>query len=232
MDILRTEDVSLHELSKTHPLMTEDQFYALKEDISLNGQKVPVTLYRGKIVDGRHRFRALTELAIDTILANKLSNNLTLEEVEKEMLSSEVRRHQTPTQLAIKAQRYCEKGSLQSDALKKTGASKSNLAHVRNILKAGRLDIIATLEAGGKIDIGEGNFPKPSDSLLGIITWLKNKNVVLDMMTNAGDDAEEIVPVSYTKEQQLILDAVLASVRALPKQMRMVVVANIYNIKD
>lgn len=229
MDILKTSDVSLHELSKTHPLMTEEQFSALKEDISLNGQKVPVILYRGKIVDGRHRFRALMELGIQTILVTKLSNNLTLEKVEKEMLSSEIRRHQTPTQLAIKAQRYCEKGSLQSEALKKTGASKSNLAHVRNIMKMGRLDIIATLEAGGKIDIGESNFAKPSDSLLGIVTWLKNKGKVLDMVIG---DYEDTAPVSYTREQQLMLDVMVANALALPKELRAVGIARIYNTKD
>ena len=227
MEQLKIATVSLHELTKTHPVMTTEQFTALKNDIAANGQKVPVLLYRGKIVDGRHRYKALTQLGRDTILANSLPNNMTLQEVKSEVESTELRRHQTPTQLAIKAYRMYESGILQAEALAKTGASKGNLSYVTQLIKMGRLDIVSLLEAGGKFDIGEANYPKPSDSLLGIVTFLKKQQAVLAMAVGTESGKER-----FTKEEQVMFDAVIAMIKVVPEKMLNPILANIYERKS
>lgn len=224
---LKLDEVSLHELTKTHPEMTIEQFIALKNDIETNGQKVPVMLYRGKIVDGRHRYKALTQLGRDTILANSLPNNLTLQEVKAEVDSTELRRHQTPTQLAIKAYKLYEGGMLQADALARSGASKGNLSYVTQLVKMGRLDIVNLLEAGGKFDIGEANYPKPSDSLLGIVTYLKKQQALLEMAVGTGNEKER-----FTKEEQVMFDAVIAMIKVVPEKMLNPILANIYERKN
>ncbi len=38
--------------------MSESEFAGLKEDIRLNGQREHATVWRGLLVDGRHRLRA------------------------------------------------------------------------------------------------------------------------------------------------------------------------------
>jgi hypothetical protein len=52
-----------HELSLVFPPMSEPEFAAFKADIREQGQQEPIILYEGKILDGRHRYRACLELA-------------------------------------------------------------------------------------------------------------------------------------------------------------------------
>ena len=53
-----------HTLAATIPPMSEDEYASLKSDIEANGLREPITLLDGKILDGRHRFRACKELNI------------------------------------------------------------------------------------------------------------------------------------------------------------------------
>jgi hypothetical protein len=47
-----------HELSKLLPMMEESDLGELAADISLNGLRAPITLFEGKILDGRNRYKA------------------------------------------------------------------------------------------------------------------------------------------------------------------------------
>jgi ParB-like chromosome segregation protein Spo0J len=47
--------MEFHEVCNLFPEMTPDEFAELKADIAANGQLDPISTYRGKIVDGRHR---------------------------------------------------------------------------------------------------------------------------------------------------------------------------------
>jgi hypothetical protein len=177
MEILikSTTSMQLHSLTETHPVMSIEQYEAFKADIAKNGQMQPVIAYRDKIVDGRHRLRALTDLGIATIKVTNLPNNLTLDEVKQKVVSTEKRRHQSPTQLAINGYRLYKAGAKQTEAVLSTGCSLANLKHVVALEKLGRLDIIDLLEKGGKVDIGVANYNKFTDSLLGIVTWVKKQ---------------------------------------------------------
>jgi len=108
MNMVRVEDVKvletkLHELCELHPEMNEKQFASLKESLNLNGQQQPVVLYRGRVVDGRHRMKALGQLGVDMASAMELPRDKTISEVSAFVKTSETRRHQTKTQLACHA---------------------------------------------------------------------------------------------------------------------------------
>jgi hypothetical protein len=173
IEIKNTAMMELHPLTATHPVMNNEQYEAFKLDIAKNGQLQPVLLYKGKIIDGRHRLKALKELGVETIITTKLPNNTTLDKVKAIVLTTEKRRHQSPTQLAIRGYREYKNGMKQSDAVAATGCSLANLKHVVALEKLGRLDIIDLLEKGGKFDIGNGSYRKFTDSLLGIVQWVK-----------------------------------------------------------
>lgn len=56
--------MEVHEAAKIMPAMTDGQYAELKADIEKHGLREPVVLYEGKILDGRHRWRACEELDI------------------------------------------------------------------------------------------------------------------------------------------------------------------------
>jgi len=51
-------NIPFHPLSNMFPLMQGEEFDALVEDIRKNGQREPIVLYQGKVLDGRNRHNA------------------------------------------------------------------------------------------------------------------------------------------------------------------------------
>lgn len=54
-----------HPFSQIFPLITGEEFASLKSDIEAKGQREPVILHEGKILDGRNRYRCCVELDIE-----------------------------------------------------------------------------------------------------------------------------------------------------------------------
>lgn len=50
--------MQFHRYSEIFPLLDGDELNQLAEDIESNGQKSPIVIYEGQILDGRNRFRA------------------------------------------------------------------------------------------------------------------------------------------------------------------------------
>jgi N6-adenosine-specific RNA methylase IME4 len=90
-----------HPLAALIPPMRDDDYAALRDDIAMNGLQQPIVLHEGRILDGRHRYRACLELGIaprtidytgDAPLAYVVSLNI-------------ARRHLTADQRAVLAVR-------------------------------------------------------------------------------------------------------------------------------
>lgn len=235
MEILikSTTSMRLHSLTETHPVMSIEQYEAFKADIAKNGQMQPVMAYRDKIVDGRHRLKALTDLGIATIKVTNLPNNLTLDEVKQKVVSTEKRRHQSPTQLAINGYRLYKAGAKQTEAVLSTGCSLANLKHVVALEKLGRLDIIDLLEKGGKVDIGVANYNKFTDSLLGTVTWVKRQQdhteqLLQSIAKEVDMDTEEKADIDTVKLDGMV---VVAKSGCSKKELR-VLAARLYKLAE
>lgn len=172
-------DLTIHPEAEATPIMTSELFNAFKYDIETKGQLDPVLVYRGRIIDGRHRYMALKELGIDNIIAQDISNNTTLDDIKSIIKSKEQRRHQTSTQLAIYAwkqfARIKQSGQkiTQEEAAKEYGTNVKQLKRVVSINKRRGDNILDILFNGGKIDIGEPGRPMLTDSLASIESWIK-----------------------------------------------------------
>lgn len=56
-----------HPYSNIFPLISGDEYVSLREDIKANGQREPIVLHDGKILDGRNRYRCCIELDIEPV---------------------------------------------------------------------------------------------------------------------------------------------------------------------
>jgi ParB/Sulfiredoxin domain len=92
--------LKFHDVTKKFRLMSEREYQGLKADIEANGQLVPIWTYQGKIVDGRHRYRACLELGI-TPLTKEWDGVGSLIAFVDSM--NHHRRHLTASELAMKA---------------------------------------------------------------------------------------------------------------------------------
>lgn len=54
-----------HSVADLFPLMSEGEYRGLKKDIQDNGQREPIWLHDGRIIDGRNRYRACRELGME-----------------------------------------------------------------------------------------------------------------------------------------------------------------------
>ena len=56
--------MEFHELTEIFPMMSAEEYEALKADIKANGLYEPIWTYDGKIIDGRNRFNACREVGV------------------------------------------------------------------------------------------------------------------------------------------------------------------------
>jgi hypothetical protein len=66
--------LQFHKASDLFPPMRSDESETLKIDIATRGQREPIRLYEGKILDGRNRYRACLDLKIEPRFCKRLDD--------------------------------------------------------------------------------------------------------------------------------------------------------------
>jgi hypothetical protein len=64
----QVEQLQPHPLADRFPPPSEPEYQQLKDDIDVNGQRVPIVTFQGSILDGRSRYRACLELGVEPIV--------------------------------------------------------------------------------------------------------------------------------------------------------------------
>ena len=176
------DEIKIHELANLSPTMTNEQYEALKDSIKEFGQIYPAVLYKGLLIDGRHRLKALKELGIEKIKYKNENPQMTEGEVRDRILKvHEQRRHQTPTQKAIMAYREFvrrkkkgEKVTIGSIA-KEFGSTRELVSRTKTLAELTSERIIEILFNGGKIEIKQpdSNYVRQTDSIITLVTYFK-----------------------------------------------------------
>lgn len=150
--------VEIHELANLTPTMTAVQFAGFKANIDELGQLEPAKMYRGKLVDGRHRLKALKSSNTPLKYIN-IESTMSIEDVKEYILGLENRRHQTATQKAIMAYKEFklrkESGEKvnQGEVAKIYGTTRQHLARAKKLHELGSEEMIDILFNGQKIKI-------------------------------------------------------------------------------
>ncbi len=136
-----TKQYLFHELSSYLPLLEGEEFNDLVEDIKQHGQIEPVTLYEGKILDGRNRYRACKILKQELITRewkpSKATGSTPLQYVISENI---MRRHLNEAQkgeigmlLYEEVEKQVEKERRKKQAETQRGVSKKDLLIEKSI---------------------------------------------------------------------------------------------------
>jgi len=97
-----------HLLADVFPPMPKEEFEAFKADIKANGIRVPITLYEGKILDGKHRYLAAKEAGHhygDSFAGSFTDLPAGVDPIKFVLSTNVARRHLTTSQRAIIAAR-------------------------------------------------------------------------------------------------------------------------------
>ena len=229
---ITVKDLVLHVEALATPRMSVESYEALKADILLNGQIDPVLVFRGKIIDGRHRWLILQELGIDSIKYIALPNNTTLAQLRSIVQSKETRRHESPAQLAIRAYRLkvapnSEYKSFAS-AADAVGATKSRVSEANSIVAIyGRLDILDMLFNGDKFNTGTETAPFHTDSLATILKWLATYGKAITPVRKiAGIEPRK----ELSTDEQLTLTSYINAITKESELVRIALANHLYSI--
>lgn len=98
-------DIPVHEAANHFPLMTGDDFESFKADIAAHGQREPIWMHKGEIVDGRNRYRACIELEISPRTKEVPAERAC--DIPGFIISqNEARRHESKSQRAMSAAHF------------------------------------------------------------------------------------------------------------------------------
>jgi N6-adenosine-specific RNA methylase IME4/ParB-like chromosome segregation protein Spo0J len=154
-------EYDIHELCSLFPLMPQDQFDALADDMRANGQRNPITLYEGKILDGRHRYKACINLGLEPLITHfegedalgfVISHNLTrrhLDESQRAMIAAKLANLKDGQRKSSGASIGAPRTEVsQIDAANKMGVGRMSVQRAKKVLDKGTPELAQAVESG------------------------------------------------------------------------------------
>jgi len=163
----------IHKLANINPNMDKTEFEQLKYSLMQIGQQEPILVYRGLVLDGRHRLKALKELSSDYVLYQELPRNTSLEELKEIVMSKNARRNLSKSQKAIQAYfDWLKNGGSKKEYALKYGTDRTYIVKAETIDKKLGREKLGELLNYGKVKLDNGRY---YSNLSSIIDYLKKK---------------------------------------------------------
>lgn len=211
--ILNITEMVIHPLAELTPSMTTEQYEALKESLQSMGQLQPVIMYRGKVIDGRHRVKALRELDMETVKAVSENSQMSEEDIKERIIKGyENRRHQTTTQKAIMAYKEylrlkttgekCNQGAIAASM----GTTRLQLSRAKTLHELAGDNVIKLLFNGNKINIGSTAIPSNTDNLYSLINYFKKHTEEIIASSEESTIAEDFTDDELAQLNKILID--------------------------
>jgi N6-adenosine-specific RNA methylase IME4 len=155
------QEYELHDLCKLFPPMPEDQFTALMQDISANGLRQPIVLHEGKILDGRHRYKACLNLGRQPVsviydgddpLGFVVSHNLSrrhLDESQRALIAGRIANLKSgDNQHTLGAKIFTPSAISTDEAARRMAVSDRSVQFAKKVLKDGTSELVDAVEDG------------------------------------------------------------------------------------
>jgi len=153
-------DYDLHDLCKLFPPMPEDQFNSLIDSIRDHGLLTPIMLHEGKILDGRHRYKACINLGIEPsfeeyegedalgyVIALNLSRRH-LDESQRAMIGARI------ANMKLGDNQHKEGGPIEppslsnKDAAKRMSVGRESVKRAKKVLEHGTQELADAVDSG------------------------------------------------------------------------------------
>jgi hypothetical protein len=183
------------------PMALPSEQEALTTDIKNNGQREPVVLWKGEIVDGRCRQKACL-LAGKPIMAKDLDDELTEDEVKTFVKSVNTRRNLTATQKIIVAckESFTPAAKSVAEIAVSWGISTTLLKNARYIYTE-RPDFIEPLFNGLAVPIvDKNNKPILSNKVSAVYAHVKREKENITMIEEHGWNEESLIKTQVGKD--------------------------------
>ena len=123
----------IHSAAKLLPPMTDEEYRGLVADIKRTGQREPIVLFKGRVLDGVHRLRACRELGLTP---ERITRDDIADPVAYVLSRNLQRRHLTPSQRAMLAVKTLPALQREAKARQRVGGRLKGSAHLRQAGKA------------------------------------------------------------------------------------------------
>jgi transposase len=218
-----------HPLAEAFELISGDEYTAFKEDIRKNGLREQITLFDGKILDGRNRHRACNDLGYK--LKSENFKHYTGRFPAEFVISANIlRRHLDASQRALHIARLATNklganqhtiGNLTAEAAAKlAGVSKASVEKAKAIYQNGS-DELQTAVRTGKLKLGAiktEDLALPKDQQLAAIVKRKADAEVAAAAARKGTTKAPKVPAA--NQAMLDVDTVKAKWRGFDKMQK------------
>lgn len=204
-------EFTLHPLCTLFPRMEGAEFDALVTDIQANGQREPIVMHQGMVLDGGNRFRACIRAGVEPITVEFAGENI----VSFVLSANLHRRHLSPGQQAAivasaqdwaKAQtRGGDRKSDQSQAVDFDSVEKRSAASGVSRVTQMKADKVARAdpELAKKVGLGEVSLPDAVAQVTGKPKKAAPIPKVEESLDDEGTDQDDIVEALLAENAQL-----------------------------
>ena len=223
-DALKAQGWTLHPAAGETPQLLIEEYLALRGRIKANGQRTPIVITKsGQLVDGRHRLMACHDLGLDPV-----TMMVTDEEAREVAFDSELRRHQSRSQMAAftvlfyedKVRELTAAGNRKVKSgdhfllspitfIQQTAAVGNQMAQQAvGLLNAGRIDLLVDVRNGvissmekayaEHLQAGAEEMPERYEQLVTALTKAKN---ALAQAERQADEIEGLVAFVHNSDE-------------------------------
>jgi ParB-like chromosome segregation protein Spo0J len=168
-------DYEIHEVANIFPMMSNSEFAGLVEDIQKNGQRESIWLHQGKIIDGRNRYKACSQLGIEPkvkewdgkgsmvdFIVSMNFHRRNMDESQRAMVGAKIkhifeedaRKRMLATQNNNQGKQLrpkepsCDKGTSAEKAAKMVNSSNSSVKRAFKVVQNGVPELVQAVETG------------------------------------------------------------------------------------
>lgn len=155
---MTSTDFPIHPIADVFPAMAEAEYAALRADIAAHGQREPIWLWQGQVIDGRHRLRACRDLQREPLTREWDGDE---ESVQSFVAALNLhRRHLSESQRAMVASRLAKMrqgartdlapigAKSQDEAASMLSVGRRSVQRAHEVLRRGVPELVAAVEQG------------------------------------------------------------------------------------